>query len=146
MNIPVLTIITAILMTISANAEDKPKEQIEDSAKKIKELQKERIAALEAVVAGTTKLYSQARIEYGELLEPILMLNKARVEAAEKEADHIEIYKKTIESLKEFEQWAKNKHDAGRATEMPLLSIKARRLELEIALEKAKAKEAKGGK
>jgi hypothetical protein len=146
MRIPVLTVVTVFLLTTAANSEDKPKDQIGESTKKIKELQKEWISTLEAVADQSAKLYTSARIEYSVYLDAIKMLYKARLDVAEKESDRIEIHKKTIELLEKFMQLAKAKFEAARGTEMAMLSVKAMLLEVEIALEKTKLKEAKGGK
>jgi outer membrane protein TolC len=136
-------LVAATLMT-AADAKDTPaKEVIEESTKKIKELQKERIATLKEVVEQAATLYKSARVSYEEVLDARMQLLKAEVDAAEKESDRITLYKKTIDALKQYEEWAQARVEAGRETAAALLKIKARRLEVEIKLEQAKIKEAK---
>jgi RNA polymerase sigma-70 factor (ECF subfamily) len=129
-----------------ATAEDKgipSSKEIDESAKKVKELRKERITTLKDLVEGLTVLYRNARIEYGELLDARMLLLQAELDAAEKGADRIALYEKAVDSLKQYEELANAKVRAGRAPGTTVLGIKARRLEVEIQLEQAKAKEAK---
>jgi hypothetical protein len=51
-----------------------------------------------------------------------------------------------LDSLKEYEELAKATFEAARGTELNILKIKARRLEIEIILEQANIKEAKESK
>jgi len=59
-----------------------PKERTEQSAKKVKELQKERIATLKEVVDLSFRLAKGARVEIGDLLEARMSLLKAELDAA----------------------------------------------------------------
>jgi outer membrane protein TolC len=152
MRIPslILAAVAATLLTGPASSQEKAdqpgKDKAEGSTKKVKELQKERIATLKMVVEISEKLAKSARIEIGDLLEAKMSLLKAELDAAEKESDRIALYKTAIDSLKEYEALAKAQFEAGRATELYVHRAKATRLEVEIALEKAKDKEAKRGK
>jgi outer membrane protein TolC len=145
-----LTVAAATVLAAPAHARDRVnlplKEPAEESAKKIKELQKERIATLKELVDVLTKLAQNGRVEIGEALEARLLLLNAELGAAEKGADCIALYKKAIDALKEYEELADARVKAGRGTVATGLNIKARRLEVEIQLEKAKAKEAKENK
>jgi hypothetical protein len=114
----------------------------EESAKKIKELQKERIATLKQLVDGLAQLAPHGRADFGELIEARLLLLQAELDVAEKGEDRLALYKKAIESLGQYEQWANARVQAGRANTTTVLKIKARRLEAQIWLEQAKAKEA----
>jgi hypothetical protein len=134
-------ILAAILMTA---AQEKPsKEQIEASAKKIKELRKERITTLKEAVDVSSKLAQSGRLEVWEAMEDRMALLKAELEAAEKESDRIALYKQAVASLKDYEAVARARFNAGRGTELPLFRIKAKRLEVEIQLEQATVKESK---
>ena len=74
------------------------------------------------------------------------MLLRAELDAAKTELDRIAIYEKMVGTLQEFEQLAlAAKHNA-RGTDLPVLKIKAQRLEVEIRLEQAKARAAQGAK
>ncbi|MCE9564114.1 MAG: hypothetical protein K8U57_18885 [Planctomycetes bacterium] len=136
-------IVVAILMS-AANAEEKPtKEQLEASAKKIKELRKQRIDTLQTAADVSLKLAQSARLEISEAMETRIALHKAQLDAAEKPSDRLIIYKWVLESLQELEELAKARKVAARGTELAVLQVRAKRLEIEIALEQEKLKEAK---
>jgi hypothetical protein len=147
----VLTVAAATLLMAPATPQDKanpPTERIEESAKKIKELRKERIDILEKLVETTAELFKvqRARVPYEDVLEAQLLLLPARLDAAEKESDRVKLYEQTIAVLKQLEKLAENNVVAGRGTQVPVYKTKARRLEAEIQLEQAKIKEAKQSK
>ena len=129
------------------NQQDKgnppPKEVTEASTKKVKELHKERIAALKELAEITLKLYQASRAEYFEALDARLMLLQAELAAAEKEPERVALYKDAVTALKQYEELANMRVSAGRGNVAAGLKIKASRLEVEIALEQAKIKEAK---
>ncbi len=118
----------------------------EKSARKVKDLQKERIDTLKELVEQTAKLYQNARIEFAELLDARLLLLQAELDAAAKESERIAIYKQTIDALKGYEEWADARTKSGRGTQAAVLKIKARRLEVEIQLEQARGKQDEKGK
>jgi hypothetical protein len=138
------------LLTGLANSQEKSnppaKDKAEESAKKVKELQKQQIATLKEVVDQSFKLAKSSRIEIGDLLEARMSLLKAEIDAAEKETDRIALYKKALEPLKEYEALAKAQFEASRATDLNIHKAKAKQLEVEILLEQAIIKEAKESK
>lgn len=144
MKMPTLIVMAAALLMAAASPPEKGgsprKDQQEASARKVKELQKERIATLEKLVDQLTKLARAGRVEFAEAMEARRRLLQAELDAAEKGADRISLYKKALDSLAKYEQLANVRWQAGRATETTVLKIKARRLEVEIQLERAKAK------
>lgn len=146
----ILAVMAATPLVASAGPQDKanssPKEQIAESTRKVKELQKERIAALKAAADTSLKLAQRARLEISEATEDGMALLKAELEVAEKESDRIALYKQALDLLKGYEEIAKARQAAARGTELAVLKVKARRLEVEILLEQAKIKEAKGSK
>jgi outer membrane protein TolC len=146
----ILTVMAAILLMAPASPQDrvKPssKERIEESAKKVKELQKERIATLMQMADVITKLYQQGTVSFEEVYEARLMVLKAELDAAEKESDRITLFKNFVDVSKKFENLAEERVKTGRGTQASVLKVKARRLEAEINLERAKAKKAKEAK
>jgi hypothetical protein len=122
------------------------KQQIDESAKKIKELQQERIVTLEEAVAQITVLFQNGRVEFDEAIDAQLLLLDAKLEFAEKDSDRIAIYEKMLAVLKGYEQWAGARVQSAHGTGAAALKIKARRLEAEIRLEQAKAKQAQESK
>jgi outer membrane protein TolC len=136
-----LALLVAAALSTAAGAQEKPpKEQAEASAKKIRELRKERITVLGKVVDQATAQFQRAQGSYEEVLEAQVLLLQARLDAAEKESDRIELYEQAVELLKQVEKVAAARVEAGRGTELAVHKIRARRLEVEIRLEQAKLK------
>jgi hypothetical protein len=136
-------IVAASLMTAASAQEKLVTEQIQESAKKVKELQKERIATLKELVDQTAELFRIARASYQEVLEAQMLLLKAELDGAEKESERITLYKRTVDALKQSEAVAIAQVQSGRGNHAAVLRIKARRLEVEILLEQAKMKQAR---
>jgi outer membrane protein TolC len=137
-------IVVVTLLTATAIAQEKrSRDEVEASAKKVNELRKERIATLREVVEVGFALARDGRSELREVSETRMTLLKAELDAAEKESDHIALYKEALDSLKHYEAIAKTTLEAGRGTNLDRLAVKARRLEVEILLEQAKIKVAK---
>ncbi len=143
----ILTVIAALLLMAPASPQDRVnpsrKERIEGSAKKVKELQKERIATLKEMADLITDQFRNGRVPFEEVLEARLLVFKAELDAAEKESDRITLYKNIVDELKKFETVADQRVKAAQGSQSTFLKVKARRLEAEINLERAKAKEAK---
>ncbi len=118
----------------------------EAKERKIKDLQKERIATLVQVVNAASKQFQLARVRYSEVIEAVRMLLKAELEAAEKESDRITIWKNAVDTWKQYEERAEMLFQFARVTVVPVLTFRAMRREAEIELERAKPKEAKEGK
>jgi hypothetical protein len=152
MRIPalILTVMAATLLMSPASPQDRVnqsrKEQIEESAKRVKELQKERIATLKEMADLIAEMAKNARAPHEEVYEARLLVLKAELDAAEKESDRIMLYKKIVDELKEFETFADKRVKFARVSTSSVLKAKARRLEAEIDLERAKAKEGKEAK
>jgi hypothetical protein len=92
------------------------------------------------------ELFKHQRVRYEEVYEARLLVLKAELDDAEKESDRITRYKNIVDELKTFERVAANRVKGGREISATVLKVKARRLEAEIDLERAKAKEAKKAK
>jgi hypothetical protein len=146
MSTPFLTIAAAILLVGSVRAQDRvslPRlERVDEAAKKVKELQKERIATLTELADMTTKLFQSAHVKFDEACEAQLLLLQAQLDAAEKESDRVALYKNFVGMMKDYEKVAQAQVKAGQGLTTAVLKIKARRLEAEIHLEQAKAREA----
>jgi outer membrane protein TolC len=142
-----LTVLAAALLLAPASPQDRgnlsPKEQIEESTRKVKELQKERIATLTDLVDMASRQFQNGRGSIEDVLEAQMTLLKARLDIAEKESDRITLYKNVVEVLKGYEKLAAARVEIARGTFVEVLKVKARRLAAEIYLEQAKVKEAK---
>jgi len=143
----ILTVMAAALLMSPASPRAgvnlSRKDQAEESAKKVKELQKERIATLNQMADAITKLFQSGHGSFEEVYEARLLVFKAELDAAEKESDRITLYKNIVDELKKYEEFAATRVKAARGSQVSVLKIKARRLEVEIDLERQKAKEAK---
>jgi hypothetical protein len=153
MFVPILIVFVAMLLTATAHSQEEAapaapsgKDQAEESAKKIKDLRKERIAILREMTDVCAKLVKAARVPFEELLETRLQLCQEEVEAAETEAQRVVLYQNFVDALKEYEAWADDQQRAGRASVLPVLKIRAKIKHAEILLEQAKIKQAKAGK
>ncbi len=139
----ILTVLAATLLIAPASAQDKAnpprKEPTPESARKVKDLQKERLAVLKALTEQLTRLYQGARVEFDELFEARVQLFQAELDAAEKQSDRLTLYKNFVEELKQYEKIAQGRVEAARGSMASVLKIKARRLEAEIRLEQAMA-------
>jgi membrane fusion protein (multidrug efflux system) len=142
----ILAVMAATLLIAPGSPQDKVnlprKEQVQKSAKKVKELQKERLAVLRALRDQLARLYQNARVGIDELLEARVQLFQAELDAAEKQSDRLTLYKNLVEELKQYEKIAHAKVEAGQGLKTSVLKIKARRLEAEIHLEQAKVAKA----
>jgi hypothetical protein len=150
----ILTVMAAALLITPASPQDgvnlSRKDQLEQSAKKVKELQKERIATLKKMADQLTLQYKAAQATVEDAYEAKLLVLKAELDAAEKESDRITLYEQMVGVMKDYEKAADRIVKSGQAKETTFLKAKARRLEAEIKLEQATAKrleaEIKGAK
>ena len=146
----VLAVMAATLLTAPASPQDKVnpprKDKTEESAKKIKEIQRERIATLKQLVDVYSRRRERRQASFEEVAEARLLLLNAELDAAEKGSSRITLYKSIVDVLKEGEKFAEEAARIGGGTEARMLKVKARRLEAEINLERAKAKEAQEAK
>ncbi|MBP3956228.1 hypothetical protein J8F10_13140 [Gemmata sp. G18] len=146
----ILAGVVATLLTVPAGAQEKinllNKDKAEESAKKIKALQKERITALKDAAEQIAALFKSGRTTADEVYEARLMALRAELDAAEKGPERVALYKSMVDVLKEYETWAVAQHQAARATAATALKVKARRLESEIHLEQAKVQADKESK
>ena len=146
----ILAVMAATLLMAPASPQDRVnlsrKERTEESAKKVKELQKERIATLKQVVDEDSRLEARGFVPFDEVIEARLLLLNAELDAAEKVSDRVTLYKNIVDELKKFETFAERRVKLAQVATVSVLKAKARRLEAEIHLERAKAKEAQEAK
>jgi hypothetical protein len=147
----ILAVIAAMMLVSSARAQERvaptSKDQGDESLKKVKALQQERIDVLKKQVELLTALFKNARVSHDDVLDAMEMLLNAELEVAETDTARIKLYKNLVDTLRQREVLAERHQQLGRATELRVLKVKARRLEAEIRLEQAKmeAKAAKPG-
>jgi membrane fusion protein, multidrug efflux system len=147
MRIPalILAVAAGTLLFALASAQDggsqSSKQETRQSADKVKELQKERIATLKAMTDVETRLHQNGKASPEAVLEARVLVCEAELDAAEKESDRITVLRNLVEVLKEHEEVAKARKKSAEGTEVSVLKVKARRLEAEIRLERAQAQE-----
>jgi outer membrane protein TolC len=139
---PVALVLLALFLAPTPSTKAQKKEA-DESARKIKELQKERIATLKELVDQAAGLINAGKAGYIDLLDARRMLLKAELDATEKEAERITIWKNEVDRWKDAEKAAEKLKESGRGTATSVLRFKAMRLEAEIELERAKPREAK---
>lgn len=140
----ILTVVAVAVLTAPASPQDGEslarEQQIQKSAKKVTELQKERIATLKALADISTKLFQSGSGSFEAALEAKVLVFEAELDAAEKDPERLTLCKHLVDALKECEELAKERVKTARGTEAAVLKVKARRLEAEIHLEQAKVK------
>jgi Outer membrane efflux protein len=144
----ILAILGLALLASSPQAADRESPVTKDqdeSARKAKELRKERVAVLKLLVDQLTLSFNNAIVPYDDLMEATRLLHEAEVDAAETDKERVEIYKKLVAVLEKSESFAENRWKAGRGTKAIVLKMEARRLDAEIQLEKAKVRIANQG-
>jgi len=136
----ILAVVAVTFLFVPVSAQDgEGKQEFQKSADKVKELQQERISALKAVAEMETLLHKSGKAPPEAALEAKVLVAEAELDAAEKELDRIAILKRLVKALQQLEETARARKAAAEASEVPILKIKARRLEAEIRLERAQA-------
>lgn len=140
----ILAITAAVLPAVATRAQDTVHAQFHAenvSNGAVKELQKKRIAILKDVADGSLKLAQSSRIELEVALEDRMSLLKAESEAAATEPERIAVYRQALDALSAYEKLARAQKEAARGSELTVLRINARRLEVESRMETMKVKE-----
>lgn len=123
-----------------------PIEAAEAAAGKVKGLQRERIAALKSLVDLSTRLFEKDAAPLEAAIEARELVFEAELDVAETEPERLTLLKDLVDALKGYEEQAKAMKQAARGTEAAVLKARARRLEAEIRLERAKVKTADRGR
>lgn len=140
----VMLMATALVVSAASPQEGSAaKNQQEESAGKIKKLQKERLEALSAAIESAGVLLQQGRALPEVVDECRQQLLQAQIEYAEDDAQRIQFCESYIKALKQSEELAIARKESARGSEMAVQKTKATRLGAEIELEQLKAKAAK---
>jgi len=107
---------------------------------KIKELLKERLEVLKAVVKVTKEAYLQGKATFADLAQESTRVTSAELELCTTDKERLAVLEAAVTIAKEHEKWAETQYKAGQAKQASVLNAKASRLEAEIAQERAKAK------
>lgn len=142
--VTVIVIVSGTGLWISAaNSQDDAlasrKSKREESARKVKELQTERLTALKDLAEVMHALYRKVRVDADRVYDAQQLLLRAQVELAEDDSDRIKLYEKFVDVMKDYEEIAVTRKQAAQGTQLEVLKAKAIRLEAEIALEKVRS-------
>ena len=142
-----VTVTGTALLISAANSQDagadSRKGKQEESARRVKELQNERLTTLRSLAVDTQALYRSGRAEADRAHDAQRQLVRAEVELAASDADRIKLYEKFVNVMKEYEELATVKLEGARGTRIAILEATAMRLEAEITLEQVRAAAAK---
>lgn len=106
----------------------------------IKTLLKDRVATLEEIVLMTTTEYQAARVTYDKVREAQEALNRARLDLCETAEARLAVLQEMLAQAKACEELAAVKFSAARAAAAERFWAKADRLEIEIAIERERAR------
>ncbi len=124
-----LTVLSAGLLLAAGNSEG-------DTSKKIRELHRERIAALQQAVDVLTAQQQNAISSQEDVLQARLLVLNAELDASEAGPERVKLREDVVKLLKEKE--AGLSRSRGIVDPVTILNAKADRIKAEIALEEAK--------
>lgn len=107
---------------------------------RIKALRKERLAALQNVAEIMVHFHQNGRVHFSEVVEAKRAARKAELELCETDVERVAVLEKMLTEADEFEKYNRAQKEAAKGTEVAVLKAKSERLEIEIALERAKAR------
>lgn len=106
---------------------------------RIKNLRQEKLTALQAVAEMIGIFHRNGRAPYTDLVEARVAARHAELELCETDAERVAVLEKMLTEAREFEQFHRAQKEAAQGTEVEVLKAKAARLDVEVALERAKA-------
>jgi multidrug efflux pump subunit AcrA (membrane-fusion protein) len=107
---------------------------------KLKELLKQRLAAVRALVKGATADHEAGKVSFERVHQARRALLHARLELCETDKERIALLEEAAALGKQHEEHAAQRYKAGAAPQSDVLMAAAARLQAEIALERAKSK------
>jgi hypothetical protein len=116
------------------------KPEVKDS--KLKELQKERLATTREFARLVGQRFKNRDGTLEEMMEATRILLEAELDVCDSDKERIAILEKFLGAARENERIATNLNKAGQGRESTALKAKTDRLQVEIALERAKVKPA----
>jgi outer membrane protein TolC len=105
---------------------------------KVKQLQKDRLAVLTRIVDGKERAYRHGEVSLSDYSSAYQQMFEAELAICDNDAERIKVREKMLERAKADEELASRGVRAGEATEWDRLAVVARRLAIEIALERLK--------
>jgi hypothetical protein len=141
---PPVLMLVLVLFALASPARLKAEAPAAPEAKndKLKELQKERLAALREAARLATARFQNAQGSLDEVREAARKVAEAELDLCDSDKERVAVLEKFVGVAKKYEEQAAQFAKAGKGREYSALMAKADRLEAEIALEQAKAKAA----
>ena len=112
----------------------------EGSETKVKALLKERHATLEMAARVTGEDFKNAKASFRQVGEANRAALNAELDLCETDKERAAVREKMLAEARDYERTVEEVRNAARASYADVLKAKADRLEVEIALERAKAK------
>ena len=109
-----------------------------DASKKIRELRKEHIAALQQAADLLTAEYKNDRRSYEELFQGRLRVLNAKLDASDIGQERVKLHESIVELMKDKEAFLIQALKLEKVDDLKVLNAKADRIQAEIALEEAK--------
>jgi tetratricopeptide (TPR) repeat protein/thiol-disulfide isomerase/thioredoxin len=113
-----------------------------DANPRIRALQEVRSATLKEIAAEKEKAFGAGRTTAEDVLQSRLLVLRAELELCNSNRERVAVHEKIVAVAKEIEDTLASYYKAQRLSHSDLLTVKANRLEAEVALERAKAKAA----
>jgi len=107
---------------------------------KVKALLKERHATLQAIASQTTQAYQAGKASFVQVAEANRAAHNAELALCDTAKERVAVLGRMLAEAKVYEKSAEQEYKAGTTTATDALKAKADRLEVEIALERARAK------
>src|SRR5262249_40181514 len=112
----------------------------EEKNPRVKALLKERHATLEEVTAVISVEYRNARATRSQVLEATRAARNAELDLCDTDRERVAVLEKMLAEARDYEKSVETDRQAARATRSAALKATADRLEVEIALERARAR------
>jgi hypothetical protein len=112
------------------------------ASKRVQALLKERLATLKELAAVSKRSYVEGRTTVAEIARINRLLLKAELELCESNQERIAVHERAVALAKECERIAGLRVTAGTDGQASVLTARAERLSAEIALERAKGRQA----
>lgn len=129
---------STLLTLLVADLPGAPSPESNDS--NLGELLEERRVTLNEVASHTKKLYEVGMVSISEVTKANWALQEAELEMCQTDEERIAVLEKMVTEAKLLEKHSGKMFDEGLATFLETLNAKAGRLEVQIALERAKTK------
>jgi outer membrane protein TolC len=110
----------------------------DDKDSKVKGLLKDRLAVLQEVVAATYTGYRSGSVPYMEVIGARQAANKAELDLCNTDTERIAVLEKRLAIAKEEVEMVQRLVSSGEVNSTDLLKARAKRLKVEVALERLK--------